>query len=698
MPIGNDKRGELLTDSRKVLSLEVGKLTDPGKIRHHLVDSLGFYKPDDPDLLYSKGELFLVADGIGGHELGAQAARLATDLIIKNYFDKSADADIEATLKHAFNLANMRIIEQNQENSGTLQAGTSVTCAVIQRGTLHVAHVGNCRLYLIKGNKIKQLTHDHISREDANLPLDLRKTGAKFRVSRALGWVPGVEIDYFAQSLKPNDCLLLCTDGLFQMLDNQEIGRLALKYSPQAACEKFIATANEKGGPDNITNILIKINGLITISESFAQNQNLGINLVLPATQPTQPEEHYPGATFRIGGFQPGFAPEEPEDVESPSPPLWEMDEEPESEPFPEPVRKHLPEKIFPEPEEPEEAPRISTPRPFLDERHEPASSTTEASPTNPAAAGMRRRRFVATPAKTVDYQKLFKSGFFVLVALTIFIAGGYLLVSERGNKTEPTISESDMQKFNSFPQDPNRSESVPEVEQPPANLEVQAGAGIATVELTMPLKVVLLNGNHLSKSSVQRLQTALKSAGLSLAQFENLTVQPSPGSRTKILYRFPTDGNAQPIRDVAKRIQQTIQSRYQKEIEITHCDLTLIIGKDLRMNAIKIQDLRRKILETQQINPIHLEILNGSGRAGFGDRIKSILEDLLIDDEHYLKIIDVRNAATFDYSNTLLKCRSSKITVASKLADILGLPTISRSIVIDDLEDIQLVLGRDFD
>jgi len=685
-----------LSDNRKVLSLDVGKLTDPGKIRHHLVDSLGFYKPDDPELLYSKGEMFLVADGIGGHEAGAQAARLATDLIIKTYFDKSTDASIEACLKHAFNLANMRIIEQNQENSGPIQAGTSVTCAVIQRGTLHVAHIGNSRIYLIKGNKIKQLTHDHLLREDANLSPDLRRTGAKIRISRALGWVPGVEIDYFPQSLKPNDCLLLCTDGLFQLLDNQEIGRIALKYAPQAACEKLISIANEKGGTDNITNILIKINGLITISESFAQNFDTGINLILPAAdQPAPPTAHRPGATFRIGGSPQVFPPEESRPIEPEEPPLWELDDEPDEVTGPEP--SNFEEAPFPDPVRKEPLPRIPTPRPLPFERRDEPSPERKFAPAHPASFGMRRRRNEALPVKSVDYPRLIKSGFFILLAVIIVVSAIYLLLSEIKVKSPAPVTQSDAPHIQLLPDSVYR-ESVSEVDVPPANLEINAGAGKAVADLTGPLEVVLWNGNTLARNTVQQLIAALKSPELESTQFKTQPIPTSVGSRSKILYRYPENGNALPIRTVAQKIKQTIQARYKKDLEITHCDITLILGKDLRMSGLKTQDLRRRVLDSNQLTPIHVEILNGSGRAGFGDRFKGDLNDLLIDEKQYLKIIDVRNAASFDYANTMIKCRTSKVAVASKIADILGLPANARSIETRNLEDIQLVLGRDFD
>lgn len=681
-----------MTDNRKVLSLEVGKLTDPGKIRHHLVDSLGFYKPDDPELLYTKGEMFLVADGIGGHEVGAQAARLATDLIIKTYFDKSADGNIEACLKHAFNLANMRIIEQNQENSGPIQAGASVTCAVIQRGTLHVAHVGNSRLYLIKGNKIRQLTHDHLLREDANLSPDLRRTGAKIRISRALGWVPGVEIDYFSQSLKPNDCLLLCTDGLFQLLDNQEIGRIALKYAPQAACEKLISIANEKGGPDNITNILIKINGLITISESFAQNYNTGINLISPAADQsaTQPNAHVPGATFRIGGSLPPqeSLPDEPEE-----PPLWELDDEPFEPAEPEPPDF----EEAPAPVRKEPLPRIPTPRPLPFERHQETVPRREFSPVPPSSFGMRRRRNEAQPVKSVDYARLLKSGFFILLAAIIVVSAVYLLLTEMKVKSPVPVTQSEAPNIQLLPDSVYR-ESVTEVDVPPANLEINAGAGKAVTDLMAPVDVLLWNGNNLPRNTVQQLITALKLPELKSAQFNSQTIPTSVGSRSKILYRYPESGDATPVQAVAKKIRQTIQVRHKKDLEVTHCDITLILGKDLRMSGLKTSDLKRKVLESNQLTPIHLEILNGSGRAGFGDRFKSDLNDLLIDEKQYLKIIDVRNAASFDYANTIIKCRVSKVSVASKLADILGIPANARSIETSNLEDIQLVLGRDFD
>jgi len=250
-----------LAKSRKVLAL----------------DSLGFYKPTEPDRLLSKGELFLIADGMGGQDLGVKAARLATEVIIEAYFESTED--IEAAIRHAFDFANLKVLDLNQKRAGYVNAGVSVTVAIIKRGTLHVAHIGNSRIYLVKGNKIKQLNTDHIFKKDPEASPDLRTPPPKNIVAMALGWNTNIKIEYFTLNLKPYDNLLLCTDGLYNALDNRTIGSTVNRYSPQDACDQFMQMANKRGGQDNITTILIKIAGLIAVSE-IKRNVETGINLM----------------------------------------------------------------------------------------------------------------------------------------------------------------------------------------------------------------------------------------------------------------------------------------------------------------------------------------------------------------------------------------------------------------------------------
>jgi|GEM_PF-3069604 len=674
------KEGEALTDSRKVLSLEVGKLTDIGKIRQHLVDSLGFYKPAEPDLLYTRGELFLVADGIGGQELGALAARTATDIIIKSYYDKSAPDDIETALKHAFNLANMQIIEMNASSSSYIQAGAAVTCAVIQRGTLAVAHIGNCRLYLIKAHSIQQCTHDHLFSGETTAQPTLRKANQKTPVSHALGWESNVEIDYFSLNLKPNDTILLCTDGLYKILDNREIARIALKYSPQTACEKYISLVTERGAPDNVTTILIKIAGLVTIPGKLAHQPEDGINLIRPETK--RPDQNY---RFRKTTMPIETLLAEEEDFSTP-PPEIPPRETPDEYP----------------PDEPTElAERIQPP---ISEK--PISPSIDSSRRPPR--GMKRRSSHYDSDSKFDFKKYLPIAASVLVAFLLTTLIFIVLMRERANTLNQAtdekpeilipatkiIPDDSLQDSSAIPGLLNieRPDSVAAVDQPPITVPPPV-----VTALSEKVRIFVINGKKLSAPMIDQLIAGLQSPELGDAELIPQNIVSSLTTASKIIYRFPANGNAQTVQNTSRAIQKQVEALYKKQLEIVPCDISIIIGKDFSLQNLRLKGLKRRVLKTAYSGPVHIEILNGSGKGGVAKGLQSALEGIYLDENKYIQIIDARNALNFNYPQTLIKCQPTEIQLATQLARYLGFDTPAPHIVTADLEDIQLVLGKDF-
>lgn len=681
-----------MVDSRKVLSLDVGKLTDMGQTRAHLFDSLGFFKPDEPDLLYEKGELFIVSDGIGEHEGGVNAARMTTETLIKTYFEKSAAADIETALKHAFNLANMQILKNNEKQTEYVKAGTSTTCAVIQRGTLYIGHIGNCRLYLIKGNKIKQLTTDHLPAVEDDSYADIQQPKSPNLVSQALGWEPNVEIDFLQYNLRPNDSLLLCTDGLYQVLENHEIGRLALKYSPQIACEQLIALANQRGGPDNATTILIKITGLITIPDSLKEPPVNGINLVQPEITRQEPPEPVQRTTMRFNEIKPPQ--QKPSPIEQPI----EAVKPPDKSIAP-PVNSY--EKKRPEPVE--FPPRVTPPPP------EPAKSKTSA-PKMPdyldsfqqPPRGIQRRRKTYKPKSQFDFQKYLPVAASIAFALILSITAIYLLIREKNKIAEGTVNnESLLIKASSV----TRYDSLAQTDDEETNvLPVEKKGTSEDFKTTLPpatkfsqISLVIINGNRLSGKSVQTLQNRISTLKLENIACSPVNLKSSIRERSKIIYRYPQNGDAQKVRNHASQIQNMLKQQYQKHLEIILCDISIIIGKDFRPGKVDIRQLKRKMLDSNYTSPVNVEILNGSGTGGLANTLKSKLENIFINDKKFIRIIETRNAEHFKYVKTSFKCRPAEIQTATQIARIMGFSTSEVNIETSGLEDIQLIVGRDF-
>ena len=250
---------------RRFQLLAVGQ-TDVGRVRTNNEDAFSL-APD-------KG-LLVVADGMGGHASGEVASRMAVD-IIRNYFSGMVadgktpiigtyDDDFTETtnrLGSAVRLANTAIYEAGQSNSQLKGMGTTIVCALLHNRKLSIAHVGDSRLYLIRAGDLEQLTDDHsvvaeqvkrelISREEAE------KSEIKNLLTRALGAVAEVEVDLSELNLLDGDSLILCTDGLTNMVHDDEILSVVLAgRDPSVASQRLIELANEGGGTDNITAVV----------------------------------------------------------------------------------------------------------------------------------------------------------------------------------------------------------------------------------------------------------------------------------------------------------------------------------------------------------------------------------------------------------------------------------------------------------
>ncbi|MHB9099354.1 MAG: Stp1/IreP family PP2C-type Ser/Thr phosphatase [Syntrophales bacterium] len=248
--------------------LAVGQ-TDVGILRKSNEDAFSL-APDK--------SLLVVADGMGGHASGEVASRMAVDAI-RNYFNDAAsggkapligtyDDDFTETtnrLASAVRLANMAIYEAARGNVQWRGMGTTVVCALLHNRKLSIAHVGDSRLYLIRAGDIEQLTDDHsvvaeqvkrelISREEAD------RSEIKNILTRAVGNEAEVEVDLNELNLLGGDILVLCTDGLTNMVRDEEILSVVLAgRDPAVASHRLVELANEGGGRDNITVVVAYI-------------------------------------------------------------------------------------------------------------------------------------------------------------------------------------------------------------------------------------------------------------------------------------------------------------------------------------------------------------------------------------------------------------------------------------------------------
>lgn len=214
-----------------------------------------------------KGVLMVLADGMGGHAGGSVASKMAVETLIADFCPKNQGGVINA-LKIGFLKANDLILARSRQDTDLKGMGTTLTAVAIQEDQLFFAHVGDSRGYLITGQKIYQLTQDHTYvAELLNQGLITQKEARNHPydniITRAIGVSPNPIVDHCldAYKTKPNQAVVLCSDGLYKCVRNREILEIAQKNDdPAHACRELVDLANQRGGPDNITVMIALLN------------------------------------------------------------------------------------------------------------------------------------------------------------------------------------------------------------------------------------------------------------------------------------------------------------------------------------------------------------------------------------------------------------------------------------------------------
>ncbi len=227
---------------------------------------------EDAFLVDSERGVFLVADGMGGHAAGEIASAIAAQTVggaLVDGVDRGMDADALAqVMVQSFRAADQAIADHVAQNPTTLGMGTTVTaCVLCTDGTYRMGHIGDSRAYLLRGGQLAQVTTDHtwVQREvdEGRLtPSGARRHRLSHILSRALGAEPADDPDMLTGQLLPGDLLLLCSDGLTGMITDRMIAKvLPLDIRLGDRVGELIRLANERGGKDNITAVLVEILG-----------------------------------------------------------------------------------------------------------------------------------------------------------------------------------------------------------------------------------------------------------------------------------------------------------------------------------------------------------------------------------------------------------------------------------------------------
>jgi serine/threonine protein phosphatase PrpC len=246
-----------------------GGVTDVGRVRSNNEDCYKIVEPLN---------LFVLSDGMGGEAHGEIASAMAVETVVKHCvdFETNPAAQVIGTvrpnwsswtkrLSTAVHLANKNIFKSAEENPDQHGMGATLTAVWINGAKLSIAHVGDSRAYLLRGGTLLQLTRDHSLvaeqvRRGILTSAEAEESDMQSVLLRALGAQAEIEVDAEEHTLFPRDVLVLCSDGLTRMVTEPEIaGTLQAEPGPVRAAENLVALANERGGPDNITVVIVRL-------------------------------------------------------------------------------------------------------------------------------------------------------------------------------------------------------------------------------------------------------------------------------------------------------------------------------------------------------------------------------------------------------------------------------------------------------
>jgi serine/threonine protein phosphatase PrpC len=238
-------------------------LTDVGFRRQNNQDACVVQLSPDQETWQQRGHLFVVADGMGGHAVGELASKIAVDTI-PHTFDKLRQLNAKDALWASIEAANAAIYERGMQNKDFLRMGTTCTVLLLCPQGAIVGHVGDSRVYRIRNRLIDQLSCDHslvweLIQQRKVHPRDAERMCPRNVITRSLGPEQAVQVDMEGPfPVLPGDTFVLCSDGLCGLLSDSEIGMIASELPPNEASKLLVHLSNLRGGPDNITVIVVR--------------------------------------------------------------------------------------------------------------------------------------------------------------------------------------------------------------------------------------------------------------------------------------------------------------------------------------------------------------------------------------------------------------------------------------------------------
>jgi PPM family protein phosphatase len=247
--------------------------SDPGLVRDHNEDCAGAWHDGD-----DRGPLFVVADGMGGHVAGEVASRLAVDAALADWTTGAAQAP-QAAIRNAVRKANLSVFDAALEQ-GKRGMGTTIVAATLAGREAVVAHVGDSRAYLVHDDRCTQLTADHsrvaeMVRMKLITPEQAANHPARSMLTRSLGGDPMVQVDVNRHPVEHGDVLVLCSDGVWDLVSRNELSE-ATRLEPSRAAEHIVELALKRGAPDNVTVLLVAVTSAEPVAAASGRRSLFG--------------------------------------------------------------------------------------------------------------------------------------------------------------------------------------------------------------------------------------------------------------------------------------------------------------------------------------------------------------------------------------------------------------------------------------
>lgn len=258
-----------LPELRIVPKVTVACKTDLGRVRENNEDKFEFFIPEDTRLLATRGLIFVVCDGMGGHAAGQIASELATKTFIEVYLNHPA-SDPKAAMRSAVTAANRFVLDVGRAVPARRGMGTTLSALILIQDRAYTVQVGDSRVYRLRDSIMEQLTWDHTWLEEAvraGTPREVaEQSHNKHVLTRAVGTDENLPCDISEFDLVSNDTFLLCSDGLINHVPDDGIHHALTLFSPADATWKLVSQALLLGGSDNCTVITVRVDELQTRS------------------------------------------------------------------------------------------------------------------------------------------------------------------------------------------------------------------------------------------------------------------------------------------------------------------------------------------------------------------------------------------------------------------------------------------------